>query len=714
MTVDQYAICPCGNGKKIKFCKCKDSLPALDRVMTMIEGGQIVPAIDRLNQVLVEHPDAAWALSIKGRLMLELDEFDALAENAERFVRLQPSNPLALAQRAAAQVNHDDLAAATLSLLESLTESGRNVDSFVLDIASLVSYMLASEGLFLTARSYLRLPLTAEGYEKSATAASMLRQLNTDRQVNHLLKEVPRLLPRDEEAPWAERFDEAIGLLRSNQVLLAESKLQSLARTTPREACVLAGLLLCGIWRGDAQSQSECLRKLSECESLEFHDRAEYLAMSWLVVPDSEHVTKMLRVANAEIESLDEVVMAMTANRRLQSVEPDMLKQFTDENQVPPRAGFQLLNFDRPEKPITGGGPEHPRLLALVLIYGKQTDRAARIQLEGIRESVTDDVTRLMNEILPGLALNFADGARVPLIDAAISPFAMLPNHMFTEDPSNESLRLAAESLADHFVLLPLPSLGNKSVAETLDDPGTLLARTALVRLFENDERMEIATGAVELLRAKSGVAEVPPLTGLSMQDVHDLTPADLTYVDVRELAPDVLIYVLQRAREYSVNRTGMLAAQRIVTLDLAPELRPAVTVAYLMLVENAKSPDEAMSLLEKAKAFATANQFDQANLRLMELMHCLSSGDQPRFVETLQDISKQYGNRPEVMARVRQMLTSAGILRPDGSMRTPQGGSPSMAAAAPSPADTGGIWTPGSGAASAAPAGKLWVPGME
>ncbi len=146
MTLDQYAVCPCGNGKKIKFCKCKESLPELDRVMTMIEGGQIVPALDRLNQILVEHPDAAWALAIKGRLMIDLREFDALAEVADRFVRLQPSNPLALAQRAAAELFHDHFDKATLSLLEAITESGRAVDSFVLDVSVLLASALASDG----------------------------------------------------------------------------------------------------------------------------------------------------------------------------------------------------------------------------------------------------------------------------------------------------------------------------------------------------------------------------------------------------------------------------------------------------------------------------------------------------------------------------------------------------------------------------------------
>ncbi|MEM0926189.1 MAG: protein-disulfide isomerase, partial [Planctomycetota bacterium] len=85
MSVDQYAPCPCGNGKKIKFCKCKDSVSEMEQVLKMVDGGQMVPALDRLRTLLDDHPDAAWAFAIRGRLLISIQEFDALTENADRF-----------------------------------------------------------------------------------------------------------------------------------------------------------------------------------------------------------------------------------------------------------------------------------------------------------------------------------------------------------------------------------------------------------------------------------------------------------------------------------------------------------------------------------------------------------------------------------------------------------------------------------------------------
>src|SRR6056297_530190 len=178
MSVDTYSICPCGNGKKIKFCKCKDSIHDMDRVMKMVEGGQLIPALDRLSTILEAHPDAAWALAIRGRLLIDLREYETLAENAERFIRLQPNNPLALTQRAAAQLFRGDVRQGTTSMLEALTESGREVDSFVLSVASVLAYTLLQTGAFLTARAYATLAMLATGYEGGSAAMDILQQLN--------------------------------------------------------------------------------------------------------------------------------------------------------------------------------------------------------------------------------------------------------------------------------------------------------------------------------------------------------------------------------------------------------------------------------------------------------------------------------------------------------------------------------------------------------
>ncbi len=723
MTVDQYAICPCGNGKKIKFCKCKDSLPELDRVMTMIEGNQVVPAIDKLNQVLSDHPDAAWALAIKGRLMMELREYDKLAENADRFVRLQPSNPIALSQRAAAQMFHGAIDKATLSLLEALTESGRSVDTSVLEMASMLSYALVGEGLYLTARAYVQLPLTAQGYEPDQTAAAVFQELNTRPGINQLLKAVPTQLPRDEDESWGERFDEAIGLLRSNQILLAEAKLQSLSRTVPLAPCVLTGLLTCAIWRGDGQGQTDCLRKLSECEPLELNERSNYLAMSWLVDPSLAMMTIPAVHLEADLGNVDEALMALTANSRCLQMGNDVLSQFREaEDGIPPRAGFQLLDRELPAPGSALKMEEIPTSLGIVLIHGRQTDRAPRIEALEVRPADRTEVTALLQQCVGELSWREQPGRLMPLVEAVQRPIAFIAETTTRKEVMAIQRARLETMLPAQLAETTLPCLGNRALKDVASDPSTLLARTALIRMLEGDESLEDHDDVVmSAVRQLAGVSPLPALHVSTMEEAGQLSPADLSRVEVDRLDSNAVLMLFQRARQLDCGKLLRRTARHIVELDLTESLRPAKLLAWHALVEFAQSPVEALGLIEQAKAYAATYQLDQANLRMLELSYCLVSGDQVRFSNSLKFITDNYGKRPDVMARLQQLLISLGVIRPDGTARQPGSAaasrSPNLTTAAAAPSS--GIWTPGSGSPAAAPAAsappsKLWIPGMD
>ena len=95
MALDQYSFCPCGSGKKIKFCKCADNLQEMTKVERMMDGEQNVAALDRINQLLKTFPNDAWLHAMKCDLLLRLREIETLEEASAKFIRLQPENPLA-------------------------------------------------------------------------------------------------------------------------------------------------------------------------------------------------------------------------------------------------------------------------------------------------------------------------------------------------------------------------------------------------------------------------------------------------------------------------------------------------------------------------------------------------------------------------------------------------------------------------------------------
>ncbi|TWT83016.1 hypothetical protein CA13_44790 [Planctomycetes bacterium CA13] len=722
MSVDQYANCPCGSGKKIKFCKCKDSVSELDRVLKMVDGGQVVPALDRLSTILTEHPDAAWALAIRGRLLLDLREYSSLAENADRFIRLQPSNPLALTQRAAAEVFSGDVKAATDSMLEALTESGREVDSFVLDVSSAVAFYLAQKGAYLTARVYASLSMMATGYEGSQMSASLLRELNGSGTLNQLIKSVPKAIARPKDAEWGERYDEAATLLRSNKVLLAESKFQSLRRTYAQEPAILSGLLTCAIWRGDVAAQSSFCKSLSACESLDMESRVEYRALACLVNPEDTELTTTSCRMTLDIENADEVEIAITADSRFVSLPAEMLAQMREsEDDVPPRCAFQILDRDCPDA-AEGLPPidQVPESLGIVLVFGKQTDRSARADVLDVRGSDAEQVkTLLRNAIGESSEIKEEAGSPLPLLVATQPQVAMIRFKAKPDEAEAMQNELVQQRLPKAIVSTKLGILGDASLLDTADDASKLLERTVVVRVVEQYDA--ILSKGEAIMNEVYSLAKLEPLPMIKLtnEEIETVANTDLNRIDASELSEDSCLYLLQRAQQISATPATRQFAKRIIAADLPEEMKMAKMLAYQMLVNAAPGSKVAIETLDEAKAFANANELPAASLLLSEVGLRLQAGDGEGFQKAIAELTTKYSNDPEVMAQLQQMLMAYGLIRPDGSPRQAGPGPAGGGAVPPAAEAGGGLWTPDNPTAapsdtSSSGGSKLWVPGMD
>jgi tetratricopeptide (TPR) repeat protein len=716
MSVDKYSVCPCGTGKKIKFC-CKESVSELDAVLSMVEGGQVVPALDQLSSILQEHPNAAWALAIRGRLLLDLREYDSLSENAERFIRLQPSNPLALTQRAAANLFHGEVEDATASMLEALTESGSDVDSFVLDVSSVLAYSLAQRGTFLTARVYATLSMMATGYEGGQASVSVLRQMNSAPTISQLMKTVPQPIGRPNDAQWGERYDEAANLLRSNKIDLAESKFESLRRTVPKEPAILSGLLTCAIWRGNTDAQSELLKKLSECESLDFEERVRNRAMSALVDPTSAEISIPIMKMYADLDNPEQIEMSLMASSRFVSLPPDLLAGMrTTEDEVPPRCGFQMLDRDKPDSlEILPPIDEVPEAIALVFVYGKQTDREARLEILDVRKPLLSQVKEGVQDAVGDLDLTELKGELLPMLVACQPAVAMIRFQAKPAEAEKLQNGLMAERMPKAIASIETPMLDGGSLASTCDDESKLFERTVMMRIVEQYDAL-VAKGQGIIDEAyRIAKLEPQPMIKAASGDVETIANEDLNRIDCSDLDAESLIYLLQRAQQVSATPTVRRVAKQLIGTELAEEQKPAKMLAYMTLINAAEGNEQAIELMDEAKAFAEANNIPTANLLLSEVGLRLSAGDGPGFQNAVETLSRQYGNEPEVMAKLQQTLMAYGLISPDGT--------PRQAPGAPGPAaEQGGgggeLWTPESGApapeSGGGGGGKLWVPGMD
>ena len=99
MAVDPYAPCPCGSGKKLKFC-CGDLASEIEKVHRMIQGEQPHAALKHVEHLLEKEPQRASLLDLRVTLELSLHSFDAARQTIDTFLAAHPQNTSAHAHAA--------------------------------------------------------------------------------------------------------------------------------------------------------------------------------------------------------------------------------------------------------------------------------------------------------------------------------------------------------------------------------------------------------------------------------------------------------------------------------------------------------------------------------------------------------------------------------------------------------------------------------------
>lgn len=724
MAIDQYAICPCGSGKKIKFCKCFDSIGELDRVMKMVQGGQMVAALDRLNQIFKQHPTAAWTLAIKGRLLLSMNELSTLEENADRFIRLQPSNPLALAQKAAAQSGQGKLTQAAHSILEALAESGQSVDSLIIEICGILAVSLMRAGNLLSARMFATIALMASQDEQfQQLPRVVLEELNGSPQVNLLLKTLPTTVARPANVPWGERFDEAQSLLYSNQILASESKLEALDRQHPNEPAIMMSLFVCAIWRADTDAQARLLAKVSAALDSDQEKSTRLLALSWLLGSKTQSLDVPSHSLSFEIDDADKAILEITAEPRFDTLQSVDLNAVTNEDGIHPRAAYAVLDREpQDDQAVTKETiGQLAQIVGIAFVFGRQTDKPPQLRIRQIFGQGVESTKELVSKVFPN-AKPTSSGEEpdfLPL-SVALSPRIFLPKQMRESRLEQDVIeQLHLHHFQNHFAHYQLPCFENKSLSELANDPATLKQRTALMRVVQGDMAMLHFHDAVSQFSESVGVKALPGLSPKNDDELEMLPAFDLPRVSVEQLDNDSLFYYFERSSQVGLTDSAIDAAKKIVALENGDdETSEMIMRAYVMLISNTLDHDEALQYSKDAKAWCGKNNFPDASVLLTTLPRYLMAQDPQGFSTSIQEIQTKYGNNPEVMTHLTRMLIDFGILNPDGSPRR---------SAAPPPKAQSGLWTgdgpaaaptigagPGAEPAPSEGGSKLWLPGMD
>src|SRR3954462_4273837 len=200
MAVDPYAMCPCGSGKKLKFC-CTDLVGEIEKIHRMIEGEQPRAALRHAEQTLATHPGRASVLDLKATLELSLGEIDAARETVAKFVASNPDSPTAYACQALLLAELGESRPAIDSLQKALALVDREMPLRVYEALGAVGGALLESGHILGAQAHLWLH-AALAPKEDARAREVLAALNHYSGLPLILRDQLRFRPWTDNVPW--------------------------------------------------------------------------------------------------------------------------------------------------------------------------------------------------------------------------------------------------------------------------------------------------------------------------------------------------------------------------------------------------------------------------------------------------------------------------------------------------------------------------------
>lgn len=722
-SIDSYAYCPCGSGKKLKFC-CADIADEMSKIQDMLNGGQRAACLDYIESLEKKFPDRAYLVTTKALLQSALGSEAAALATLDAFLAKEPTNPVALAEKGLVLASLEGPISG-ISWLQKALEAGKeSLSGRVVASVARLGEMLLMEGQVMAARGHFMLAYSMNPNDEGSL--QMLARFFQAPNIPLPLKNEQTLATAPAGAAWQADFDAAVLDARRGLWASAAEKISAIAEANPTASEPWRNLAILRGWLADTPGAIAATRKLTALD-IPWDDAVEAEALAQILdsVEDLDVVDEM-KIA-LEIKDLEKVSELLSADKRAAATPWESLG--IDPGEGPrPRAAYFLLDRPLPASGANIARQDVPVIVAKLLIYGRQTDREARVEIY-VRRSEIDAAKQALAAIVGDAVGAPGEPEKVgesPTAEASLSWSWRLP-----DDAEAAHVRKIVEEQRRDTVLNVWPNtkfkrFGGKTPAEVAGDKQYAVALAAAVLLIELSFTQPSVEPVFAELRTKLQIpapqtpdpASFGPL-GVPYTRIHRLDPKSLSDEDLLTNFQRALQVIARQA----VRRLGLEIIAR-------PGLDEKIDMAgiYGHLADLEDGSDQALKYIDLARQAAEKRKQSTAAWDLEELELRLRRGEAEEFGRLADHIQAQHLREPGVAQAFMQILYQAGIVDQYGRPRGPMPGMGGGAAEGPglvmpgsssAPAEGGSkLWTPDGGApAPAAPSGGksgLWMPGMD
>jgi hypothetical protein len=704
MAVDPYGPCPCGSGKKLKFC-CTDLVGEIEKIHRMIEGDQLRAALAHVEQTLRKHPRRASLLDLQVMLQTALGDLDAAQHTLAEFSEVDPKNPALFAQKAIVASQQGDAPAAVDAVQEALALVQQELPLRVLEAVGAVGHCLLLEGHIVAAQAHLWLYQGIAGQEDTR-ALELIVKLNQSSGLPLLLRDQLYLKEVPANHPAHRIAHAAADLSYEGKWKLALAKLATLSDEQASHPSVVYNRAVLNGWLGNTIALVEGLHQFARLD-VSLDDAVEAEAVAQLL--DETTADQSIEVVEQTYAIRDEgeLLEKLLSDARLHNYPVDA-DAYDPEQGPPPRYTFMLL--DRPA-PKSGADLTHgqvPRIIGFVSFFGRQTDRPECLVVTTDRDEQFEQTVAALREI-GGDALGEVTQEevtdRLTATDRALNWRWYLP----VDTPPVKRRQFLAEerreAILNRWPNAPRKLLDGKTPRDAANEPTLRIPLLATVLVLEQGSHNQQHRPLIDELRSKLGLPQHAVIDPAAV-DVVRLPLVRVPRLPLEAVDDYTLTQLFRRSVMTGASGAIFHIAQEIIRRPTMHDHQ--VEEAYERLLTLDDDIERSIDVVEKARAWSDSRGASNVRWDFLELGLQISNGRADEATRVLNHIQQTHIHETGVAQQLYQILYSLGAIPADrpAMRQVPQGAASSPATA---PREPSRIWTPEGDAPRERPA--IWTP---
>ncbi len=709
MPMDAYAPCPCGSGKKMKFC-CQSVALDMEKAERLIDNHQPRMALVTLDRLAKANPQNPWVVTRQAAALMSDDRAADAKTTLLLFLRNKSDHPSANALYAMATLQSDGLPEARKAIRRAFRFSIAAEPVIVAGLAQFLAEYHMNREEFMATRQHVVMALQLANDNQQTELLQWLSEIDMDASIPPSFRgghEIPEYVAPEAVADKVKRAERlaSVGCWGDAATTLSEVA----ENDDPRSAALWQLIGLFRAWDGDEASASVAFRKASELTTDNFEAAVELETLA-------QELERNLPANGIELRSVDFTTDSVARVLTQCDGEPRMIRlPATPEEQAEQKLAANYAVIDRVSKDFTTGVAlsELSRIIGRVTVFDANEDKTAPsvVVVTGLVGRRLDDslalARRTLGDLLRASELNPPEGVvsgRERPDDTPVTFDYFIPRTV----PAGDRRRLRREFLAaasDDWKSHPQVALQGKAPRDLVGNPADQVKLAASLECFEGVAEDLRWIAPVGELRQSLGLPDVTPTVVQDDYHLQSLSLFQLRRVSQAALS-DVQFTVVSRRTSAASMLHPSIAVLESYLSDRSHHVKNETDrlglVSTLFEIASRSMDDEAARQWTAKGAEIIAklpNAFEKmAEWKLREIRSNLD--DEPKLKSLFQELWEVYGAKiPQLRQLLVQMSLELGLDRPwERGIVTAS----NVASA--------GLWSPD--AESSAPVGqKLWLP---